>query len=482
MDRRHFLQLAASAAAGAALRPGLALAADSTVLTPGDLQYQGLFKLPIDDPTGARTRFGYSLGAMAIRRVAGELRIFITGSNGTAGGGDYNRFSDAVYEVAYPGVGSIDDAPRASFVRNWGDIYGGRRLLRDTNQSPMTRGLLYDQGRLWWGYGSQYFTGFDPDPSIGVSILNESNGTTSKFGPWRTQEHSQRTRGYWAMLPTDFASANTGGRRLAIGAPVTSGNAAGPRGSVLYALDNFDPTRLPPDTAGYTNGTIPYSLGTQRLVHHDLQNPQERNANYKICGWNVLYDYAQGAWIKPGEPNFNNDGLALDYFSACAWVQTPTKAGLVYFGSMTDLVPGTNYAGDTLPHMWYGPNNMKCCHGQTGLTWGTGPQSPTQVPIMAIYNPADVAMAAQGLINPWGFAPTAFRQLNTIAPSGIRPLISAPYQYSGAAFDPVDGLLLLVETDRDIVGEPRPVVHVFKVGDGTGAPSAPSNLRITTTP
>jgi len=101
---------------------------------------------------------------------------------------------------------------------------------------------------------------------------------------------------------------------------------------------------------------------------------------------------------------------------------------------------------------------------------------------MAIYNPADVAMAAQGLINPWGFAPTAFRQLNTIAPSGIRPLISAPYQYSGAAFDPVDGLLLLVETDRDIVGEPRPVVHVFKVGDGTGAPSAPSNLRITTTP
>ena len=163
MDRRHFLQLAASAAAGAALRPGLALAADSTVLTPGDLQYQGLFKLPIDDPTGARTRFGYSLGAMAIRRVAGELRIFITGSNGTAGGGDYNRFSDAVYEVAYPGVGSIDDAPRASFVRNWGDIYGGRRLLRDTNQSPMTRGLLYDQGRLWWGYGSQYFTGFDPE-------------------------------------------------------------------------------------------------------------------------------------------------------------------------------------------------------------------------------------------------------------------------------------------------------------------------------
>lgn len=480
MDRRRFLQLTAAAAAGTALYPGTALnAAGTSILTPEDFRYLGLFKLPIDDPTGARTRFGYSLGALAIRRIAGEVRIFVTGSNGTAGGGDYNRFSDALYEVSYPGVGSFAEAPRASLIRNWGDIYGGRRVLRDTNQAPTTRGLLYDNGRIWWGYGSQYFTGFDPDPSIGVSYLNDAAGTVSSFGPWRTQEHSQRTRGYWTTIPSDFANANTGGRRLAIGAPVTSGNAQGPRGSVLYALDDFDPTRLAPDTAGYTNGTIPYSLGMKRLIHHDATNPQERNSNYKICGWNVLYDYSQGSWIKPGEPTFNNDSLALDYFSACAWVQTPTKAGLVYFGSMTDVVPGFDYAGDTVPHLWYGPSNMKCCHGQTGLTWGTGPQSPTQVPTMCIYNPDDIARAANGLVSPWGFPAATFRRLNTIAPGGINPLISAPYQFGGAVFDPVESLLFLCEVDREIVGEPRPVVHVFQIAGGTSTvPQAPANLRL----
>ena len=76
MDRRHFLQLAASAAAGVALHPGRLEAGGASVLTPEDLRYQGLFKLPIDDPYGAKTRFGYSLGSLAIRRVAGELRIF----------------------------------------------------------------------------------------------------------------------------------------------------------------------------------------------------------------------------------------------------------------------------------------------------------------------------------------------------------------------------------------------------------------------
>src|SRR5262245_57122722 len=125
MDRRQFLEVAATMAVGAAL-PSPAVAEARAVLTPQDLRYPGVLKLPDDDPATARTRFGYSAGTMAIRRVAGELRIFVTGS----AVGDPAGLTDAVYEVDYPGTGPIDSAPRARLIRNWGDIYGGRRRLR----------------------------------------------------------------------------------------------------------------------------------------------------------------------------------------------------------------------------------------------------------------------------------------------------------------------------------------------------------------
>ena len=473
MDRRQFLEVAATLAAGAAL-PTPAVAADKAVLTPQDLRYLGLFKLPGDDPT-ARTRFGYTLGAMAVRRVAGELRIFIAGSAVA----DPLGGTDPVYEIDYPGAGPLDTAPRARLIRNWGDIYGGRRRLRDTNQTPTTTGLLYESGRLWWTYGSSYFSGSDPDPSLGVAYLNDSTGAKQIYGPWRTQEHSQRTRGYMTLLPSDFATAYTGGRRLCVGTPQTSGNAAGPVGAVLYAMGNFDPRTLPADTAGATGGSVPFSVSCKRLVHHDSEHPQERNSNYKVCGWNVLYDYSKGAWLKDGEATFNNYGYRVDYFSGCTWVQTANKAGLVYVGGMVEAIPGRQYQGDTLPHLWYGPEGMACCHGQTSGFPGTGQKAASAVPKLGIYDPADVARAATGAISPWGYAPTTLTNLATLAPGAIDPLITLNYQFSSAAFDADERLLLVCELGREVLGEPRPVVHVFQVLDGSlTAPQAPTNLRI----
>lgn len=420
------------------------------LLTPSDLTYVGKILLPLDDP-GQGTRFGYSRGTMTGRRLNNEVRLFITGSVG--GNGDYNNVKDAIYEVRPGTIGQ-----RATLVRNWGNIGQGRLLLRDTQQEPTIRGLYYTAGRLWWAYGSNYFTGSDPDPSIGCTLLNDSTGAVTRYGPWRTQEHSQMTRGYMVEMPSDYAFA--GGRTFGVGAPVTSGNANGPRGSVLTALDNFDPTSLAPDTAG--NGVTHVSVNGKRIIFHDWQHPQERNGNYKKCGWNVNYDSSQGGYLQAGNPSFeNNDGMALDMVTAAAWVRTPTRDGIVFIGQMTDVVAGVNYGSDSLPHMWYGPQDTPCIHGQTGNTPGTGPKSASEVPMLFIYDPATVAASG----TPWGFQAASASRLNTI--SGVGSAIAArvleQYQFGGAWFDQPGKRLYVCETQAESVGEPRPVIHVFSV-------------------
>jgi hypothetical protein len=69
--------------------------------------------------------------------------------------------------------------------------------------------------------------------------------------------------------------------------------------------------------------------------------------------------------------------------------------------------------------------------------------------------------------------------LATLAPGAISPLITLNYQFSSAAFDADERLLLVCEVGREVLGEPRPVVHVFQVLDGSQtAPQPPTNLRI----
>src|SRR5436190_10247589 len=55
------------------------------------LRYEGLFVLPLDDPSGAKTRFGYSLGAITHKHVNGETHLIVAGTE-QRGGGDNNKF------------------------------------------------------------------------------------------------------------------------------------------------------------------------------------------------------------------------------------------------------------------------------------------------------------------------------------------------------------------------------------------------------
>lgn len=454
-NRRQFLRWCGTAALGTAagaLVPESARAQvappanvrvlSRPVLSPADFTYLGLCRLPAD-PAG--TRFGFSRGALTGRRVGGELRLFVTG---------HVYLGDPVYEVTYPGcAGSLASAPVAPLVRAWGDIYDGRKRMYRATEAPEVRGLLWHGGRLWWTYGDPYNASSSSwDPSVGVSELRD-DGSHVAGGPWRTTEHSQKTRGYLMTVPSAFASAYTGNRTVAVGAPITSGDIACSFGPAAVAFAAVA-TTTPPDpvqTSYVVAGDEPRSLLCTRLVLHDYEHRAARDSDYVECGWNAHYDCSQGSWKRPGLPRFHT----MDRVSAGVWIDLPDKHGVLFMGQLIHHLPGW-----PVPHVWYGPQT--CCHGQTdNYVWqATGPGTLSQAPFWWIYDPNDLARVARGETEPWAITPKhTVANVNEWGPVG-------PYWFGGAYFDAETRLLFATATNMDKVTssyEPRPVVHVWRV-------------------
>jgi hypothetical protein len=420
-------------------RPDAGAPAAKTVLTQHDFKYAGLFTLPF---TGTGVRLGFSNGALAARRVGGELHFFVCGAK--PGG-------DPVCEVAYAGQGrDVKTAPRARLVRAWGDIYGSKRLITSTG-GIVTRGLCWANGQLYWTYGDEYNVAGLHDPSIGSTALN-ADGSMQAYGPWRTEEHSQKTRGYMLQIP-DWFRQYTGGRAIGVGAPITSGNASSPWGAMLDAV-SLPESGVRADRPGDTHR----SIDCQRLIYHDITHKQRRDTNYKFCGWKTQYDCSKGSFVSPGTPEFNG----IDMMGAAAWIDLPGKHGVVFLGQLSTAIAGYDYAGDTVPHYWYGPN--KCCHGQSGapVSVSTGDATGSSVPYFWIYDPADLARAAQHKVDPWGFEPAALFAAHTVSPIASRA--GALYLFGGAYFDAESRSLFVSEIFADsLAPEPQPVIHVFTI-------------------
>jgi hypothetical protein len=413
------------------------------LLTSGDLTLLGTIALP-SDTQGAR--FGYSLGAITGRVVNGKTRIFITGSIG--GQGDNNRVLNAIYEVELGAVGG-----RATFVRNWGDVTKGRMLVRDGANGVQIRGLLYGaDGYLYVAYGDTYMTSEPADPSLIAAKLSDANGAVQAYGPWRLDEHSQKTRGYMTTLPADVS----GGRAIGIGGPVQAQNGYGPRGAVLFAVDPFDPASRPPSTR--TDTAV--AVTSLRLLYSDAAQPQRRDSNYKLCGYQVDNDPKSGLWsygLVPGDPTWNNRGprqdFALDRFDGVAWVRTPSVEGLIYVGQMTMPVPGASYGSDSVPHVWYGPAGNTCPHGQPARTEGTGPKSGSMAPVLCVFDPTKLdAMKAP-------VPASTTRLTHAVLPVNAT---NDPV-FGGAWFDATTNRLYLSVVSGAKEGEPRPILLVYQV-------------------
>jgi hypothetical protein len=393
----------------------------------------GVIRLP-DDTNGAR--FGWSRGVMTGRVVNGETRFFVTG---------HVQEGDQIYEVKSNGPGQV-----ATLVRNWGDIYKGRRLSAPSGLGSMTGGLLWDEMRqgLWVAYGAAYNVAGVHDPSLLFVRMND-DGSTQTFGPWRTSEHSQKTRGFLVRLPDG---------RIAVGASAHSGNANSPVGLWLAALPAFDPFTLRPDELDSSRA----SLKVQVLAGYDDRRPMPRPAmardTYRITGWKVLYDDTKGC-VSQTDPTFNNAGLRFDQVEAVTFA----RGTFVAYAQLTDIVAGMNYPPDGKAHMWYGPEGRPECGGyQSSSSEGTGPHSGST--------------RGYQLAFAWPFTsryPTEMSATPLETISAVpAPLRQDVYALGSAWTDEQAGITYLNETHADRTtnsSEPRPVIHAIALGPRAGS-------------
>jgi hypothetical protein len=202
-------------------------------------------------------------------------------------------------------------------------------------------------------------------------------------------------------------------------------------------------------------------MACQRLIYHDINNKQRRDTNYNYCDYNVKYDASQGGYIHAGTPEFT----LIDTMSAAAWIDLPTKHGVVFLGQLASTLPGFRYPdGGTTCHVWYGVPT--CVHGQSGapVSQGTGPAAGTMVPYLWVYDPADLVLAAQGRVTPWSFDPSSVIPVSSI--STMSGPANAWCMFGGAYFDALTSTLFVSQIAIDWTASPyesQPVVHVFKI-------------------
>lgn len=446
------------------------------VITPGDIRFKGFFRFDV-----AAGSLWWPGGTLGLRMVNGEPRLFTFGNQT-----DGQRQPLLEFRMMDTPSMEATTAPMLPLVRTWGPVGEGRILTGGNPDVFFFGDVQYDVERkgVWWSYGNGYVP-IESHPTIGFTSLNDTDGKWKSYGPWRTEWNCQQTRGALVPIPQRFADAYTGGNKLAVSAAMNSGIAHSPFGAILSALRLPDPFTTPADV----NGSSHITIGNQGMILHDWRHPQARDLNFRLCGWKVQYDCADGGIIVPTDPVFGGGGAGgsagageNDTMKTCEWIDLPDKHGLLYFGQLVTtplLLDGTLYRApgdpDGFVHMWYGDPNSKnapggsqhCCHGQDDPWWGaTGPGAHYRVPMGWIYNPNDLVATAQGKADLWSRTPAHTFQLRPT----ICPQMHARHSAGAIGASAFDAerrrVYLLIGGGYDTITVPpndRPVLMVFDV-------------------
>lgn len=412
-------------------------AAQKATLTAADIQYLGVMRMPDLSPSPLRL----SSACLTGRRVNGQLRLLISGWRG--------QWQDAgnAYELVPPATlgPSVASAPRATQVGAWADIYGGKAGLQTGSLRLWSLHFDAEQDVLWWSYSADY-AGGPHNPSLGASALH-ADGSVTAYGAWRTSSHSAQTSACLTPIPEWFRPS-VGGARLAVGGPPHVNNAMGSFGANLQA---FTPPALS-SAADAVNDSTQQSARTTPLVFYPLSAPQQRAADFQLCGWNVNYDNSQGGYVRPALPQFGggDSNSLLDWVDCAAWIDLPTKHGVVFLGQ---LATG---------HNWYGAN--PCVHGKNAPAHqATGPGSERLVHQAWVFNPNDLLAVASGAKRSHEIqASSTFRatMLGGFVPEERTDL----YAFGGAYFDAPTGRLYVSQVNAEAInGSWQPVIHVFQV-------------------
>jgi hypothetical protein len=426
-----------------------------------------------------------------------------------AAGDTIRREGDEIYEFADPGTYSLDytQAPTATILNYWGDIYQGRRCTWRQNtllyplQYQILASLYWHEGNqlLYWGYYDAYNATGETDWAFGATALTTPNGSSTvgdstAYGPWRTYHEDmdghERYGGASSAMLTMAPDGTIGGagayfnvREWSWG-PMLLGGAAWPTSATASGLGAADLTLSDSYLQYFYMGAGGYNVtnnyfnldGSVNGAFRSFQFPLTPNRNYQFCQGPEQLDGSSVVWS-----DFNTAGRC-SWNQSCGvgpgvWVDLGTKKGVFFaakIGGSTVQDPESVDAA----HIWYFNNFTapECLHGIAGGYPNTdtiaGPVSTANVAMLMIYNPDDLTAAKTGAVPPYAPQPNTWIDVETTYNARVAPKFSdagttLPYSHHLGAmyFDSRRNYLFVMaaQADNSTSGLYKPLVHVFQL-------------------
>lgn len=342
-----------------ARRPGAPGGGGPTgLLTPSDFTYLGAYRVP-RSPGAGESFYGNGL---ALRREASDatnpVHLLSAGYNATPNHVVY-EWRDATPETHST---TLSAYPEATVVKAYGDIYSGKkRIIYNGVDTPLTSqldgdlGLYWDavDSRLYWSYGFGYSSD-EPSWCLGYSTLNYAATTGTGFGPWRLTGQSWKAlQGGLVGVPSAYATAHAGGKRLAVGMGGYYSLIATCDCSLGPSLTAFDPAALPAEEGSVAStplvGYWPHSGGPGAG-----KGRCNRPESAVSLGVGETWGLDKFSW---------NDRVR-----GGVWIDNGTKRGAVFFGHYGR--GRTQYLSSQIPssrhgHYWaiYDPNDFAPASG-----------------------------------------------------------------------------------------------------------------------
>ncbi len=469
----------------AATTSAVACATAKTVFDASDITYLGAVRMPA---TGVDTSYAY--GGLAGRIVNGHVRLFLYGNNVAAP-------KDAVYEIEEPGSGydpNYAQAPRASLVTAWGDVYHGKRQSWDSNGAAVNLQYVYPDGLYWneatqllyWTYYDAYNVTHRPDWGLGATALTDpSNGASTAYGPWRTTVRDGDGTSYYGPWRCRYLWANPSDGSMMCGSTLMSGNSLSPWGPDAYGGHAW-PTATTP--GGY--GTPDVSLPNRYLEHYFMGSTNSSNyvdSNGIVHGhlrafrrtnslpvWEDPASTAPALRANPGLNGGVSSWTDLDTVSAATWLELTNKRGVIFASTLVGSPTQNTSDCTNAAHEWYSnsgvhPPNGACSHGCAPPVAITGPVTTAAFPALIVYDPDQLLAIRNGSLADYSADPRSVIDLDQayhIKTAAITT-VGAGKTIRGMYFDPIRKYLfvLAAQADDSTPGIFQSLIHVFAIRD-----------------
>ncbi|MCB9946891.1 MAG: hypothetical protein H6842_03565 [Rhodospirillaceae bacterium] len=435
-------------------------AAADGMIAPGELVYQGAFRLP----AGAERpqTFDYAGNAMTVN-PAGDPSgsgdgypgsLFLTGHERMP----YGELPDGdqVAEVGIPApvrTGAVSALPRAHFIQTFHEVTGG--MFAGMDEIPRVGMLYLDRPEtgpllhLAWGQH------FEPEPPMPTHAwVSPALDRPDHAGPWFIDDASfYSINDYMLDIPQAWADAHAQGRVIGTGR-FRDGGWSG-MGPALYAYRPWTDAAGTPAPAGTRLGAT-----TLLLYRSSTETDAIEQA---LTGYQHPDEWQGAAWLTTA------DGRSAVLFAgtkgtgARYWYGYTHPAGPDHPCVDTDFVgqfPVCRFAdGTPCP-----PSDLQGCQGHNDTRGWWSSRFDAQ---FLLYDPADLAAVADGRMATWAPQPYAVIDIDEhlFLTEGVEPAmlgsgVQRRLRIGDAAFDRRHGLLYLLELFAD---GPAPVVHVWRV-------------------